>query len=361
MNRLAGHSSIEFADEAALRALARSRLRADVPEELRKLAEAAAAQHGGVAGVRAVLAYGSTLRGASFSETLADLYVLTTDFAHVSANPLARLGCRVLPPNVYYLVLPYGNSQSEFPDRPPPRAPAQPPDSVRDQGAWAETWGGGAHPRASSREEMLRAKYAVLPLAQFQEWVQPGVDNPYFWARFSQPSRLVWAADEAAARAVENAVMDAIFTALTTAAILVKAPRPDWRTLWEALLSATYRTELRVERPGRARAIVKADAEWYRETVRGTFGAVDDIRFPDWLQTMRGGLNWNRVVAQGKVLSVLRLVKAAFTFSGGADYIAFKIERHTGERIALSDWQRRHPLIAGLMLLPRLLRKGIVR
>ncbi len=318
MNRLAGHSSIEFADEAALRALTRARLRADVPEELRKLAEAAGARHGGKAGVRAVLAYGSTLRDASFSETLADLYVLTTDFAHVSANPLARLGCRVLPPNVYYLSIAHG-------------------------------------------EEALRAKYAVLPLAQFQEWVRPDVGNPYFWARFSQPSRLVWAADEAAARAVEDAVMDAIFTALTTAAILVKTPRPDWRTLWEALLSATYRTELRVERPGRARAIVKADAEWYRETVRGMFGAVGDIRFPDWLQTMRGGLNWNRVVAQGKILSVLRLAKAAFTFSGGADYIAFKIERHTGERIALSGWQRRHPLIAGLMLLPRLLRKGIVR
>jgi hypothetical protein len=318
MSGLSGHSFHDFADAAALRALVRARLTAPVPEELRALAEAAAARHGGKAGVRAVLAYGSTLRGASFAETLADLYVLTRDFAHVSSNPFARLGCRLLPPNVYYLSLP------------------------REGAA-------------------LRAKYAVLPLAQFREWVRPAVDNPYFWARFAQPSRLVWTADEEAVRAVEDAVMDAIFTALTTAAVLTPTPRPDWRALWETLLAATYRTELRVERPGRARAIVEADAEWYRETVRATFGAVEDIRFPDWLEEMRGGLNWNRVVAQGKILSVLRLVKAAFTFSGGADYIAFKIERHTGERIALSDWQRRHPLIAGLMLLPRLLRRGIVR
>ena len=91
------------------------------------------------------------------------------------------------------------------------------------------------------------------------------------------------------------------------------------------------------------------------------FGAVEDIPLPDRLVAMRGALRWNRAVAQGKALSVLRLIKAAFTFSGGADYIAFKIERHTGERIALSGWQRRHPLIAGLLLLPRLLRKGIVR
>ena len=335
MREVSGHSGRGIADEAALRALVRARLTAPVPEELRALAESAVARHGGARGVRAVLAYGSTLRGASFSETLADLYVLTADFAHVSANPLARLGCRLLPPNVYYLMVPFGNSQSEFPDRPPPRA--------------------------SSGEEMLRAKYAVLPLAQFHEWMEPGVRNPYFWARFAQPSRLVWAADAAARRAVEDAVVEAVFTALTRAAMLTETPRPDWRTLWETLLSATYRTELRVERPGRARAIVAADEEWYRETVRAMFGAVEDIRFPEWLEARRGRARWGLTVVQGKILSVLRLIKAAFTFSGGADYIAFKIERHTGERIRLSDWQRRHPLIAGLMLLPRLLRKGIVR
>ena len=318
MSGLSGHSEREIADAAALRALVRARLTATVPDELKTLAKAAAARHGGAEGVRAVLAYGSTLRDASFSETLADLYVLTADFSHVSSSRLARLGCRLLPPNVYYLSVAQG-------------------------------------------KEALRAKYAVLPLAQFREWVQPDVDNPYFWARFAQPSRLVWAADEAAMRAVEDAVVDAIFTALTTAAILTQMPRPDWRTLWVTLLSATYRTELRVERPGRAQAIVAADEDWYCGTVRAMFGVAEDICLPDWLQAMRGGLNWNRVVAQGKVLSVLRLAKAAFTFSGGADYIAFKIERHTGERIALSDWQRRHPLIAGLMLLPRLLRKGIVR
>ncbi len=63
----------------------------------------------------------------------------------------------------------------------------------------------------------------------------------------------------------------------------------------------------------------------------------------------------------GKGWSVLRLIKAAFTFQGGADYIAWKIERHSGEKIILTDWQRRHPIIAGLLLLPALLRKGAIR
>ena len=32
-------------------------------------------------------------------------------------------------------------------------------------------------------------------------------------------------------------------------------------------------------------------------------------------------------------LSVLRLLKALFTFEGGLDYIAWKLERHSGQRI----------------------------
>ena len=54
-------------------------------------------------------------------------------------------------------------------------------------------------------------------------------------------------------------------------------------------------------------------------------------------------------------------MKAAFTFEGGADYAAFKIERHTGRKIEVTPWQRRHPLLAGLLMLPKLLRSRALR
>ena len=63
----------------------------------------------------------------------------------------------------------------------------------------------------------------------------------------------------------------------------------------------------------------------------------------------------------GNLWSMARLAKAAFTYSGGIDYIAWKIERHSGHRIELSAWQKRHPLLTGLVLLPQLLRRGVVR
>jgi hypothetical protein len=58
---------------------------------------------------------------------------------------------------------------------------------------------------------------------------------------------------------------------------------------------------------------------------------------------------------------VVRLAKASATFAGGADYIAWKINRHAGTRIELTDWQKKHPLVTALVLLPKLIRSGAIR
>jgi len=76
---------------------------------------------------------------------------------------------------------------------------------------------------------------------------------------------------------------------------------------------------------------------------------------------LRPSGSWTRRRIEGKALSILRLAKASLTFAGGTDYIAWKINRHAGTDIQLKPWQRRHPLLAGLSLLPRLLKSGAVR
>jgi hypothetical protein len=64
---------------------------------------------------------------------------------------------------------------------------------------------------------------------------------------------------------------------------------------------------------------------------------------------------------KGKMLSVIRLAKATTTFAGGVDYLAWKINRHSGAGIVVKPWQRRWPIIGALTLLPRLLRRGAIR
>ena len=70
---------------------------------------------------------------------------------------------------------------------------------------------------------------------------------------------------------------------------------------------------------------------------------------------------WPRRRLEGKLLSVARLAKASMTYAGGAEYIAWKINRHAGTDIELKPWQKRHPLLAAISLLPRLLRSGAIR
>lgn len=82
---------------------------------------------------------------------------------------------------------------------------------------------------------------------------------------------------------------------------------------------------------------------------------------PLWRSPDDNAAQWRWLQRKGKLLSVVRLAKAAFTFAGGIDYLAWKINRHAGTQIAITPWQRRHPLLAALLLVPRLLRQGAVK
>jgi hypothetical protein len=270
-----------------------------VPSEIMALAAKVRARHEGVV---AVLAYGSCLRGVDSRETLIDYYVLTDTMNGVSANPMSRWGCQLAPPNVYYI----------------------------EDGS-----SGGA----------LRAKYAVLPLVLFETWVQRGVLNPYFWARFAQPSALLHASDSEMQRRVTQAMAHAHETFYANAIAI----EPDGQKAWTAGFRATYASELRPEPRGKADEIVEMNADYYARATQlmrhvAPFHANQSLR---------------RIT--GKMWSLARLAKASFTFRGGADYLAWKIERHSGEKIVISPWQRRHPIIASLLLLPALRRKGAVR
>jgi hypothetical protein len=255
-------------------------------------------------GVLAILAYGSTLRDVSADESLIDLYVLTEGLNAISGNAASRLGCALIPPNVYY----------------------------------AECQHSG---------KTYRAKYAALPRAQFQAKLKVNTSNPYFWARFAQPCRIVWVQDDIARTSIMRSLEAAATTAFANAKAL--APSAAARQQWIALFQNTYRTELRPESESRAEQVVTVNAAYYDHIST----ALQD--------TNATTANWPLRRFNGKLLSVLRLIKASFTFQGGADYIAWKIKRHSGMDIKVTDWQRRHPVLAGIVLLPKLLGKGAIK
>jgi hypothetical protein len=196
----------------------------------------------------------------------------------------------------------------------------------------------------------LVAKYAVLSEADFYRLNGPETRNVSVWARFAQPSRLAWAADDDARTAAVQAISRAAPTLLAAAGQKSGEDPLNW---WRRAFELTYSAELRAERKGRSSSVVDADRERYETFSEPVIAAIPAL--------MAGPSSWFRRRAEGKMLSIVRLAKASFTFAGGADYIAWKINRHAGTEIQLKPWQRRWPLLAAISLLPRLLRSGAVR
>ncbi|MEK7343716.1 MAG: hypothetical protein AABZ73_07825 [Pseudomonadota bacterium] len=269
------------------------------------MAGALAARYPGAA--RAVLFYGSCLREANLDGLMLDFYLIVSDYPAAYGRTWLATANRLIPPNVF---------------------------PFEHQG--------------------LMAKYAVLSEADFARLNSPAADNVSVWARFAQPSRLLWVADDLARQRVVAAVAQAAPTLLSLARPMARGGG-DVLGLWKTGFTLTYNAELRAEKTGRSLSIVDADPDRYRR-----FGeaALDDGLPPS---PADAASVWRRLQRRGKRLSVLRLAKASFTYAGGIDYLAWKINRHAGTRIAIKPWQRRWPLVGALTLLPRLFRGGAIR
>ena len=63
----------------------------------------------------------------------------------------------------------------------------------------------------------------------------------------------------------------------------------------------------------------------------------------------------------GKTFHVARWLKALATFEGGLDYAIWKLERHSGVKVTLSERQRRWPWLYLWGELFRLYRSGALR
>jgi hypothetical protein len=196
-----------------------------------------------------------------------------------------------------------------------------------------------------------------MSLAQFGRACGVETLNVSVWARFSQPSRLAWSQGDETAAILAAACAEAAMTMIGNYLPLAGALR-DPVDLWSGAMRETYRAELRSEKSGRGAAIVAADRERYEAITPIILRAIEDRASVSFA---RARADWRTRRLMGKALNALRLCKAAFTFQGGLDYILWKVKRHSGVEIHVSEWQRRHPLLAAPGIALRLYRKGAFR
>jgi hypothetical protein len=132
-------------------------------------------------------------------------------------------------------------------------------------------------------------------------------------------------------------------------------------------VSATYGCELRPEPPGAADALIGRDPAFWNRLSRILLPSLAGVS-PAEDGTFRVGLSRGRRLSGkarwalrrgwSKSLNVLRLLKAAGTFANGVDYLSWKIERHSGIKVEVTDRMRRHPRLASWKLLFRMWRSG---
>ncbi len=298
-----------------------------VSPELDFLAEVLVEKYRGA--VRAVLFYGSCLQRDNPFDGLVDLYVLVDSYGHAHGMNLSALANCLLPPNVYYY-----------------------------EGMY--------------RDRTIRVKYAVISLSQFRKACSMRWFHSYFWGRFCQPSAIIYVKDRSDADDVVEACASAVITFLTRTIPCI-TPEFTVSQVWQYGLGLAYGAELRPERPDRVEALFSAGSHWFMAVTGPALEAVPfGLRFmhgvePCWRASIDGRtrnmcrLGWFVRSVQGKILSVLRLMKAAFTFRGGVDYAVYKIERHSGVALEVSPFLRRHPLLSMLVFAIRIFRRGGVR
>ncbi|QGN55548.1 hypothetical protein [Novosphingobium sp. Gsoil 351] len=217
----------------------------------------------------------------------------------------------------------------------------------------------GLWPRVSYHERedggrTLRAKVATMTLATFAAAVAGETLDTTIWARFVQPSGLVWVRDQVQAGAVHDAVARAAITAARYAVALGPAAGTV-EDYWRALFRATYRAEFRIEKPGRENDILGVNAAHFAGLLPAALdaGGIAWSRTGDTLHPRLGPAQanalrraWARRARLGKPYNLVRLLRASTTFDGAAKYAAWKIERHTGVPVTLTPWRERHPVLA---------------
>ena len=280
--------------------------------------------------VLGIVYYGSCFRTGTEKDGILDIFVIVDDYRSAYANRTLAFANSVLPPNVFY-------HEMEF-------------ESVT-----------------------LRTKYAVISLKQFLHRTSPKCFHTFYWARFAQPCALTFVRDDVVRGQIVNAISVAIRTFIGRVLPLL----PDQfntETLWSLGLSASYRTELRPEPLGAAARLVNKNISRYQAVTRQCsamgdgFAAANDVsdgtQFTSSITLRRRWLArqiWRVRRVQGKVINLLRIMKAAFTFDGGVDYVLWKIERHSGVKVESTPMLRKHPLLTCWPTVWRLYRAGAFR
>ncbi|CAN0554168.1 unnamed protein product, partial [Ectocarpus sp. 8 AP-2014] len=192
----------------------------------------------------------------------------------------------------------------------------------------------------------LVAKVAVLSEEDFFKLNRIDASAVSVWARFAQPSRLVWQADETARSQAVEAIAEASISLFDMSLPMMETGSEcSIEDLWKRGFELTYGAELRAERKDRSDSVVDSDPDRYARFGPAVMAAITErnasrekpLKFVASREAAEK--RWRHLRRNGKLLTLARLAKASGTYAGGIDYLAWKINRHAGTDYVIKPWQ----------------------
>ena len=297
----------------------------DVPDSCALITAALKETYGGA--LQGILFYGSCSRGESMEDGIADVFVVIDSYRNAYARRYLAWLNACLPPNVLYREIPAVGAP-------------------------------------------VRLKLALISMADFSDGIRHGVHS-YLWGRFAQPARILHARRGAVRREFHELMAQSVLTLLRTTLPALAGKSSDAETVWTNALSLSYSTEFRSEPDSKAGQLVRHNQAAYTALLDASLPALESILrreressyrcLADAETARRTHRQWRRRRRLGHFLWVLRLIKAALTFSNGVDYAAWKIGRHAGVEIEVTPRLRRYPLLFGWGVFLKLVKRGILR
>ena len=279
------------------------------------------------AALQGLLFYGSCCRDAAMEDGVADVFVIVDRYSNAYPKRYLAWLNACLPPNILYREIPTAGAP-------------------------------------------LRLKLAMISLEDFRKGIRNSFHS-YLWGRFAQPARILYARSAAQRREFETLIAHSVLTLLRTTLPTLHGATSAAQTVWSNALALSYSTEYRAEPESRAAQLVRAELPVYTALLDAARPALADVLLRDDVgryhclsdakSARRARRQWRLRRWLGHALWVLRLSKAALTFSNGVDYAAWKIGRHAGVRIEVTPRLRRYPLLFGWGVFLKLVKRGILK
>lgn len=274
-----------------------------------------------------IILYGSCLRSNEFENKIIDLYLIVDNYRHAYKEKHLSFLNGFLPPNVFYIEITHG-------------------------------------------DKIIRAKYSVISMQDFTTGILSWFHS-YLWARFAQPVRILFTRNDNCRTRLHDILACSVLNFLRVSLPLLEQGTVDAEKIWINALTYAYTAELRPERENRAKQLTYLNMGDYTRLTSYAAPALADLISPeprgyyrvlyDTGRRRHALRQWRLRRWQGRVLSVLRLIKATFTFRDCINYAAWKIQRHTGVSIKVTPEMQRHPVLMGSTVLWQLVRRGILR